>query len=108
MLARGGAAAVATRNSHRADIEAFLAAYHLPLPVHCVKQEGRAKCDVVAELLGAARSGWQPAGGEQLTAVFVDDDLREHLEPGMARLGQGADKAAAVHRVLFSARDLGA
>ena len=105
---------VATRNSHGAQIEAFLAAKGIEgVPVHCVNAQGRTKADVAMEVL-AANAASHPEGSAVAAAVgavvlLVDDDLRELCDvavDGVERLAVGS-AGVRVHRVFFSQRDLG-
>ena len=64
---------VVTRNSHRAEIEQFLAEKHVAVAaVHSVKREGSSKAEVICD------GGIVPPGE---MAIFVDDDIHEHVEP---------------------------
>ena len=73
-------------NSNKEDIEAFLVAQNVAVRrVHSVKRERIDKVDVICS------PEWLPPGE---TALFVDDDINEHVDPALVAHPQ-------VMRVLF-------
>ncbi|CAE8651674.1 unnamed protein product, partial [Polarella glacialis] len=78
---------IVTRNSHREEIRAFLAAHGSPadVPVHVVKRPASKAEHVLA--------GLSTEDGEE-RVLFVDDSIAELVDPALA-----ADER--VHRILF-------
>lgn len=70
---------VVTRNSHQVDIEAFLAARGLEIPVSSVKKLKTTKAAVILDELDRAE-----AEGRASKGLFVDDDIRELTVPELA------------------------
>lgn len=78
---------VVTRSSRKEDIEEFLAQKDVPVrQVHSLKRDGRAcKAEVICELLSPpGESGVAAAGAPR--GLFVDDDVRELIDPRLAAL----------------------
>eukprot|EP01001_Neometanema_parovale_P007613 NODE_3909_length_1143_cov_19.492157_g3719_i0.p1 GENE.NODE_3909_length_1143_cov_19.492157_g3719_i0~~NODE_3909_length_1143_cov_19.492157_g3719_i0.p1 ORF type:complete len:266 (+),score=18.89 NODE_3909_length_1143_cov_19.492157_g3719_i0:339-1136(+) len=69
---------IVTRNSHKEGIEQFLASKGVPstVKVHSAKLEGCRKADIMARFCDL-----------DCTALFIDDDIRELVDPAIVQLG---------------------
>ena len=92
---------IVTRNSHTADISAWLAALGAQIPVYSVgsrrKQAAVDKSDVILECIASLARGVGGGGGGGVgggITLFVDDDPRELADPRLVQ-------CKSLHRVRF-------
>ena len=74
---------IVTRNRHEQEIVRFCQSKGLDMTVHSVTTQRTTKADVIQQLLSPEQ-----------TAIFVDDDMSEHAQPGIVAMTN-------VYRVLF-------